>query len=147
MDKDDEIVSAGLDNWTAEDQAAIESPEWHEVANAEARAVEAEVRGDADTTIKRLWRAAHEANARLNARVRERLTGIVDSARRKIRAARGARSARRARAAKAKAPTSDDGPAGVDAVIGDLHYANDARPFLSVLAEIIADALLKEPSL
>lgn len=146
MDKDDdEIVPAGLDTWTAEDQAAIGSREWPEVEAAAARAVDAEMSGAPDTTIKRLWRVAVERNERLNALVRERLSGVLEGARRRIRGARGARAARRARAGKAKAPSSDDGPAGVDAVIGDLTYASDARPFLSALAEIIADALLKEP--
>jgi hypothetical protein len=146
MDKDDEIASAGLDNWTAEDQAAIESPEWPEIEKAGARAYEAEeVFGAPDTTIKRLWRTAHEANARLNARVRERLSGIVDGARRKIRAARGARSARRARAGKAKTTSSDDGPPLL-AEVGAVRFADDWNPFLAVLAEMIADHLLKEPS-
>jgi hypothetical protein len=140
--KNDDIIP--LDDWTTEDQAAIDAPEWHEVATAEARAVEAEVRGDADTTIRRLWRAAHEANARLNMLVRERLAAVMEGARRKLRAARSARSTRRVRAAKAKTSTSDDGPPLL-AEVGTLRYAEDWQPFLVVLAEMIADHLLKEP--
>lgn len=137
MTRKDEIVTIGDGTWTDEDEAFNRDPERDEAFAAAARHVEAEVRGEPDTTVRRLLRAVTERHDAIMARVRARVTGAI----RKIRATRGARAARRSRQTKPKAPTSEDGPCA-PVLLGPLTPAADLSGFIDAAAEIIARAFL-----